>query len=412
MNAVILLLSAWAPVVADEAASSAFVDLSFEKALALAKEKDKPVMIDFYTTWCGPCKKLDHTTWKDAKVREWLRAKTVALKIDAEKQRRLAKKYGINAYPTMIFINADGSIKGQLVGYHDPEKFLAGAKDLLDGVTPRMRLEEQYRTTPDDPMLRMKLAGELAREDKHAAALEHYLWCLDHGAEKSPEFVGVRLSYLPMQIAALGREYAPARAALVERRDTAGKRLRETPAKARHEDVQVYAALNKNLREADKTLELCEHLLKAEPLRPELLRPLLGDVLDPLLEARRYKDLLRVATDVPALVATQRAMLDDTRKHFQGQSSQGRLEYMVQKYREKCSKLYEAALGADDPRLAERILYQAIRGDDSLDMYALLARHARRAKGDAGMPALLASARKSLADAEYRQFEASLDQAR
>jgi thiol:disulfide interchange protein len=67
-------------------AEAPFQDLTFEAALAAAKRDNKVVMIDFFTTWCVPCKKLDKTTWKDADVQKWLGEKTVALKMDAEKQ--------------------------------------------------------------------------------------------------------------------------------------------------------------------------------------------------------------------------------------------------------------------------------------------------------------------------------------
>lgn len=109
------------------AADSVFHDLGFDAALKKAKSEDKVVMIDFYTTWCAPCKMLDNHTWKNGDVVKWLKNKTIALKIDAEKQRDLAKRYKIEGYPTMIFVDGDGKERGRLVGYLPPETFLAHA---------------------------------------------------------------------------------------------------------------------------------------------------------------------------------------------------------------------------------------------------------------------------------------------
>ena len=72
-------------------ADGPFRDLGFEAALAEAKKAERVVFVDFYTTRCGPCKMLDRSTWKDEGVIKFLNEKTVALKIDAEKEVELAK---------------------------------------------------------------------------------------------------------------------------------------------------------------------------------------------------------------------------------------------------------------------------------------------------------------------------------
>ena len=112
-------------------AEQPFASGSFASACALAKKTKRVVLVDFYTTWCGPCKMLDATTWKDKAVRAWLTRHAISRKIDAEKQTKLAEKYKIDAYPTILLLNANGKEIDRLVGFRDPKTFLREAKQAL-----------------------------------------------------------------------------------------------------------------------------------------------------------------------------------------------------------------------------------------------------------------------------------------
>lgn len=108
-----------------------FTLTSWQLASKRARAGKRLVMIDFYTTWCEPCKELDKTTWKDEGVLAWLRENTIAMKIDAEKEVALAQRFGASGWPTMIFCDADGEEYGRITGLVDPTKFLAYAEQLV-----------------------------------------------------------------------------------------------------------------------------------------------------------------------------------------------------------------------------------------------------------------------------------------
>jgi thioredoxin-related protein len=96
-------------------------------ALAEAKKSNRLVMVDVYTDWCGWCKKLDSDTYADAKVAA--RAKDfVALKLNPEKsagEKEFAQRYAVSGYPTILFVEADGTLVNKVVGYRDAPGFLA-----------------------------------------------------------------------------------------------------------------------------------------------------------------------------------------------------------------------------------------------------------------------------------------------
>lgn len=103
---------------------SPFANVTLDVALAKAKAENKLVFVDFYADWCGPCKMLDRTTWKDAKVKEWLSKHTIAVKVDVDRDAASAQKYKVEAMPTMILLAADGKEKKRIVGYRDAQQFI------------------------------------------------------------------------------------------------------------------------------------------------------------------------------------------------------------------------------------------------------------------------------------------------
>lgn len=101
-----------------------------EDGLAEAKRADKPLMADFYTEWCGWCKKLDEDTYKDKDVLA-LAAGFVCVKIDAEEDKESAKKYRVDSYPTIIFFNPAGKEIGRIGGYLPGADFASRMKKYL-----------------------------------------------------------------------------------------------------------------------------------------------------------------------------------------------------------------------------------------------------------------------------------------
>ncbi|MCG8583033.1 MAG: thioredoxin domain-containing protein [Bacteroidales bacterium] len=121
---------------------------TFAKALAKAKAEDKLLFVDFYTTWCGPCKKMSKDIFPREEIGTFFNKHFISLKIDAEKGEgpELAKKYEVKGFPTMIFFNPDGSENKRLVGATpDAGFFLSFAKQVTGEETPFLEKYEAYK---------------------------------------------------------------------------------------------------------------------------------------------------------------------------------------------------------------------------------------------------------------------------
>ena len=70
-----------------------------EKFAELINNTAEPVLVDFYATWCGPCKMM-HPILENVKARVGNKARIV--KIDVDEQQDLAMQYAIQAVPTLM----------------------------------------------------------------------------------------------------------------------------------------------------------------------------------------------------------------------------------------------------------------------------------------------------------------------
>ncbi|MDP2784736.1 MAG: protein-disulfide reductase DsbD [Sulfurimicrobium sp.] len=114
---------------------------SFEKVKSVAELEQrlqqaggKLVMLDFYADWCVSCKELERFTFSDAKVQARLKD-VILLQADvtanSDDDKALLKKFGLFGPPGIIFLDSSGKEKGRVIGYENPEKFLASTDGIL-----------------------------------------------------------------------------------------------------------------------------------------------------------------------------------------------------------------------------------------------------------------------------------------
>lgn len=103
-----------------------FSEESFKKAVKISKEHNRPIFIDFSTSWCGPCKKMKNFVYTDSIIGDFYNKNFICLKYDAEKGEgiTLAKKFEIKAYPTLLFLSPQLEIELKRIGFKAPKEFL------------------------------------------------------------------------------------------------------------------------------------------------------------------------------------------------------------------------------------------------------------------------------------------------
>ncbi len=136
-------LGAQTPAKAVEKAEKGWMT-DFSAAQKLAEKTKKPMLVDFTgSDWCPWCIRLDKEVFAQKAFQEYAAANLILVKIDfprgirqsdavKKQNQKLAEKYGIRGFPTVLLINGDGKVIGS-TGYKPggAEKYVAHLKSLL-----------------------------------------------------------------------------------------------------------------------------------------------------------------------------------------------------------------------------------------------------------------------------------------
>ncbi|RDC56653.1 thioredoxin family protein [Pedobacter chinensis] len=119
--------------------------------LDASTKENKPIFVDFYTTWCGPCKKMEQVVYTDSAVGFYFNKHFISVKIQMDKTSKdseqvqkwyneiamLEKKYEITGYPALLFISSKGNVLNRYDGYQKP-------KALIETASLALKPEQKY----------------------------------------------------------------------------------------------------------------------------------------------------------------------------------------------------------------------------------------------------------------------------
>ncbi len=123
---------------------------SYEKGMQQAAQTGKPVFIDFYTDWCGWCKKLDSQVYTDGDVQN-LAQQMICIKVDCDRDKATAQHYQVDGYPTLIFLSSSGTVIRKQVGFADKPRVIEFLKEAITKGKGQPKVNHVTASTSAEP---------------------------------------------------------------------------------------------------------------------------------------------------------------------------------------------------------------------------------------------------------------------
>ncbi len=118
---------------------------TWKEAINKAKNENKPIFLDIYATWCGPCKMLKRNTFRDKAVGQYFNLNYINVSVDGETEegRYLMAKYVLHSYPSLLVIGNDENVIATASGYHSPDRLMEFGKLSIEKASIKNEIEYQ-----------------------------------------------------------------------------------------------------------------------------------------------------------------------------------------------------------------------------------------------------------------------------
>ena len=147
MKAIISIFILFISIVPAFSQGIEFFHGTWEEALVKAKEEDKIIFVDAFTTWCGPCKSMAANTFPNPEVGAFFNQHFISMKIDMEKEMgiQFKQKFPVSAYPTLFFIDYDQEVVLKSVGGKSPVDLIQLGESVVGKYDKSSKFEVAYK---------------------------------------------------------------------------------------------------------------------------------------------------------------------------------------------------------------------------------------------------------------------------
>jgi len=315
-----------------------FQDTPFARAMERSAADGLWLVVSVTAQTDSACRAMDEVTWRRAEVCEWIERKALAVQIDIDTDREVARALNVLAVPTTIVFRA-GKHEDRVAAFQDAAEISAWLSTL------------ERRQAKPDGHLRDSSAKMALDDQRYDEATKGYVWLWNNipGFDGAYEtgWMGVRQSFMIKDLESLVRSHPPAHAAFSALRDASGTAAPAFDLTDWFGPRIDWLVLNRVLAQEDRTLEWFNSV-KADPRYAPVIEHCAILLLAPLKEGQHWADIGR-------LFANPLATLAELREFFS----------VEENFREEVVVLYAGLRAAGRRADAKAVREEAVRLDPS-----------------------------------------------
>ncbi len=104
---------------------------NYKDGIDLARRQKKNMVIYFHADWCTYCGQMEKETFGDAAVIDFLNRQTIAVKVDVDQEKRIARQFGVRGLPATFLLMNNGEQIGPMPGFIPPRAYLSMISKIL-----------------------------------------------------------------------------------------------------------------------------------------------------------------------------------------------------------------------------------------------------------------------------------------
>ncbi len=156
--------------------------LTWKQVLAKASAESKPIFVDAYTSWCGPCKWMAKNVFVTDSVGKFYNSNFISYKLDMEKGEGIdfAKRYEVKFFPTYLYFDKQGNLIHRSGGSKPVAEFIKDGQDALDPNKQLVTLSKKFEADKNNKEIVVNYVHALLNAGESSAdAAEAYFELAD-----------------------------------------------------------------------------------------------------------------------------------------------------------------------------------------------------------------------------------------